>query len=239
MAAKGRSPIVVGGEEFASKAAIERRCREIVSGYGDGEMATPEHGLFLIDLILKRHDRPEDKILAGLEDEVAGVKIRHHSGHAVYGKSSTNVNHTFVVYANGREIDFSWKKCCNGFSLAAIATQAMRRAVGDQVAQYKRWRYAAGSGSVTCDATGAPLPWGDARVDHWPVTFAFLRDSFLSREGSLLESIETASDPVCGVAIADHDLRSRWQSYHDTQKTLRLVVVRENELSWRKEGAIR
>jgi hypothetical protein len=235
----GRIPIQVGGETFATKAAMERRCREIVSGYEDGQMASKEHAMFLLDLIMRRHERPEEKILPGLEDELTGIRVRHRSGHSVYGESATNVNHTFVCYANGREIDFSWKKCCGGFSQKALATQAMRRAIADQVAQYKRWRYAAGSGSVTCDATGAPLPWGDARVDHWPVTFAFLRDSFLSREGVLLESIKTASDPVCGVAMADHELRARWQTYHDTQKTLRLVVVRENELSWRKEGAIR
>jgi len=239
MKAKGRSPVEIGGESFASATALQRRCREIVAGYADGEMASRDHAMFLLDLILKRHERPDEKILPGLEDEVAGIRIRHHSGHAIYGKSATNVNHTFVAYAGGLEIDFSWKKCCTGFSRAALANQAMRRAIGDQVAQYKRWRYASGSGSVTCDADGSPLPWGEARVDHWPVTFAYLRDSFLAREGVELEAIETVSDPVCGVAMKDTGLRARWQAYHDAAKTLRLVSAKENGVSWRNQGAIR
>lgn len=235
----GRIPIEIGCESFASAAALERRCREIVSGYADGEMASHAHVMFLLDLILCRHERPDEKILPGLEDELVGIKIRHSSGHAIYGKSKTNVNHTFVCYANGHEIDFSWKKCCSGWSRKAQATSAMRRAISDQVAQYKRWRYANSGGSVTCDASGKPLPWGDAAVDHWPVTFAYLRDSFLARESLELESVKTESDPVCGVAMKDTGLRSRWQAFHDAAKTLRLVSVKENGVSWRNEGAIR
>lgn len=235
----GRSPIQIGGEIFSTKAALERRCREIVSGYAEGQMASRDHAMFLLDLILRRHERPDEKILPGLEDELIGIKIRHSSGHAIYGKSATNVNHTFVCYSSGHEIDFSWKKCCNGFSRKALATQAMRRAIADQVAQYKRWRYASGSGSVTSDHSGKPLPWGEARVDHWPATFAFLRNSFLESAGIDIRAVETKSDPVCGVAMSDESLRSRWQVYHDANKTLRLVSIRENEISWREEGAIR
>jgi len=235
----GRIPIEVGGEVFRSKAALERRCREIVSAYEDGVMASPKHTMFLLDLILCRHERPDEKILPGLEDELVGIKIRHSSGHAIYGRSPTNVNHTFICYAGGHEIDFSWKKCCLGWSRKAQATSAMRRAIADQVAQYKRWRYASGAGSVTSDHSGEPLAWGDARVDHWPVTFAFLRDSFLEAVGISIDAVETKPDPVCGVAMASDSLRMRWEAHHDAHKTLRLVSVRENEVSWREEGAIR
>jgi hypothetical protein len=235
----GRSPVVVGGQTFASKAALERRCREIVSGYEDGQMMSREHAMFLLDLILRRHDSPAEKIMPGLEGEISGIRVKHDSGYAFYGKSATNVNHTFVVYASGLEIDFSWKKCCAGFKPEAEATQAMRRAVADQVAQYKRLRYANGSGSVTSDVSGKPLAWGDARVDHWPKTFAYLRGCFLSAEGIALADVQTKSGPVCGVAMADEALMQRWQAYHDAAKTLRLVSARENEISWREEGAIR
>jgi len=234
-----KKPIEIGGESFASPAALERRCREIVSSYGEGCLASKSDAMFLLDLILKRHKEPHEKILPGLEDEVVGIRIRHNSGHAVYGKSRTNVNHTFVAYANGSEIDFSWKKCCTGFNQKALATQAMRRAVADQVAEYKRWRYASGSGSVTCDATGEPLPWGDSQVDHWPATFAYLRDSFLIWERISLDDIKCASDPVCGVAMADAALRSRWAAWHSAHKTLRLVSADVNRISWRQGGAIK
>lgn len=235
----GRSPVIVGAESFASRAALERHCRSIVVLYADGEMMQPAHAMFFLALILCRHERPDEKILAGLEGEIIGIRVRHGSGHAVYGKSTTNVNHTFVAYASGHEIDFSWKKCCSGFKPEAQATQAMRRAVGDQVAEYKRLRFAFGSGSVASDASGGPLSWGDARVDHWPRTFAFLRDSFLDSEGVRLSELPTRPDPVCGVAMADDEQRIRWASFHDVNKTLRLVSAKENETSWREEGAIR
>lgn len=231
--------VVVRGVRFPSKAALERHCRGIVEKHSSGEMMAADDAMFFLSLILERHERPHEKIIVGLEDEVVGVKVRHADGYAFYGDSKTNVNHTFVVYACGREIDFSWKKCCSGFKKEHIATTAMRRAVADQVATYKRLRFAAGSGSVTSDDSGEPLAWGDACVDHYPVTFAALRDRFLSLEGVPLGDVEVASDPRCGAAMADEWLRQRWAAYHDAHKTLRLVSAKENETSWRDEGAVR
>jgi hypothetical protein len=239
MTKAGRSPAIVRGQEFASKAALERHCREIISGYGGGELVKPAHAMFFLSLILERHDRPDDKILPGLEEQVIGIRVRHGDGYRFYGKSPTNVNHLFVAYENGMEIDFSWKKCCSGFKPEAVATSAMRRAVADQVCEYKRLRFLSAGGSVTSDSSGEPLDWGSSRVDHYPKTFAFLRDSFLAGEGISLATVATRSDERCGNAMADDALRERWASYHDKHKTLRLVSARENETSWREEGAIR
>jgi hypothetical protein len=235
----GRNPVIVAGETFASKAALERRCREMIGGYASGELVSSEHAMFLLSLIIERHDRPHEKILPGLEGEVIGIRVRHNDGYRFYGNSPTNVNHLFVAYENGMEIDFSWKKCCVGFKPEAIANSAMRRAIHGQVCEYKRLRFLSGSGSVTSDASGQPLTWGDSRVDHYPKTFAFLRDSFLEGAGVSLGDVQTRSDEQCGVAMQDEDLRDRWERYHDANKTLRLVSARENETSWREEGAIR
>lgn len=229
--------VSVRGVTFQSKAALERHCREIIQKYSGGDMMSPEDSMFFVSLILERHERPDEKIVPGLEDSLAGIVIRHADGYAFYGNSPTNVNHLFVAYSNGYEVDFSWKKCCLGFKAEAVATSAMRRAVVDQVRSYKKLRYV--RGPVTSDASGIPLAWDDSRVDHYPLTFAAMRDAFLSCEGVLLGEVKVKSDPVCGVAMADDGLRERWSSYHDAHKTLRLVSVRENETSWREEGAIR
>jgi hypothetical protein len=231
------SAVTVRGKEFASKAALERYCRTIIERYGDGEVMRDEDGMFFLSLILERHDCPQDKIIIGLEDEVIGVRVRHNSGYRLYGASETNVNHLFVAYAGGFERDFSWKKCCLGFRPEAVATGAMRRAVWEQVAAYKKLRFLAGS--VTSDSSGEPLDWSSARVDHYPKTFAWMRDTFLTKEGLSLADVATKSDPEVGVSMADDCLRERWAVYHDATKTLRLVSVRENETSWREEGAMR
>lgn len=230
---------VVMGIEFKSKAALERHCRSTIQRYEAGDMLNPGDAMFFLSLILERHVSPQEKILPGLEEQVIGVKVRHNDGYNMYGTSPTNVNHLFVVYESGHEIDFSWKKCCSGFKPEAVASSAMRRAVADQVVEYKRLRFLAAGGSITSDAGGDPIDWGSSRVDHYPKTFAFLRDSFLSQEGIALKDVETRSDERCGVAMADDALRSRWAAYHDAHKTLRLVSARENETSWKDEGAIR
>lgn len=231
--------IQVRGVTFGSKAALERHCRSIITKYGDGDMMSQDDAMFFLSLILERHERPQEKIVPGLESEIVGIVVRHDTAYEEFRGSSTNVNHLFVAYAGGAEVDFSWKKCCSGFNKEAVATSAMRRAVADQVASYKRLRFATGAGSVTSDASGLPLAWEEAVVDHYPLTFAAIRDSFLVIEGVSLAEIQTKSDPRCGVAMADGEQRERWASYHDARKTLRLVSVKENETSWREEGAIR
>jgi hypothetical protein len=235
----GKRTVSVRGIEFSSKTSLERHCRGIIKNYNAGDMMSPDDSMFFLSLILERHERPEEKIVTGLEEELVGIRLRHADGYSFYGEAPTNVNHLFVVYACGREVDFSWKKCCSGFKKEHVATSAMRRAVADQVWSYKRLRFATGYGSVTSDAGGSPLCWGDARVDHYPVTFAAIRDRFLGKEGITLYDIATASDPRCGVAMADSAIRDRWASFHDAHKTLRLVSAKENETSWREEGAIR
>ena len=229
--------VTVRGKEFASKAALERYCRTVIARYGDGDVMRDEDGMFFLSLILERHECPQDKILPGLEDEVIGIRVRHGSGYRLYGASETNVNHLFVAYADGQERDFSWKKCCHGFKPEAVAGSAMRRAVWEQIAAYKKMRFLAGS--VTSDASRQPLDWSSARVDHYPKTFAWLRDTFLAGESLTLGDVATKSDAAVGVVMADDELRRRWAVYHDANKTLRLVSVRENETSWREEGAIR
>lgn len=229
--------VTVQGRQFASKAALERHCRELIGRYGDGDLMRDEDGMFFISLILERHETPDEKILVGLEDEIVGIRVRHSSGYRLYGNCGTNVNHLFVAYASGDERDFSWKKCCQGFRPEAVATAAMRRAVFDQVAAYKKMRFLAGS--VTSDASGVALDWSSARVDHYPRTFAWLRDSFLAGESIRLADVAVVSDSKVGVAMADEWLRRRWALYHDANKTLRIVSVKENETSWREEGAIR
>jgi len=231
------SSVTVRGNVFASKAALERYCRTVIGRYREGEVMRDEDGIFFLSLILERHDCPEDKIIVGLEDEIIGIRVRHNSGYRLYGAAETNVNHLFVAYAGGFERDFSWKKCCHGFKPEAVATAAMRRAVWEQVAAYKRLRFLAGS--VTSDSSGEPLDWPSARVDHFPKTFAWLRDTFLAGESLALAGIATKSDPAVGVAMADDGLLERWAAYHDAHKTLRLVSARENEISWREKGAIR
>lgn len=235
-----RQPILVAGVEFKSAAALTRHARSIVERYADGEMMNEPDFRFMADLIIRRHDTPDEKFVPGRIDEVCGIRVRHESGMPRLGKSATNRNHCYVVYDNGDEIDFSWKKCCEGsFSPAKDADHAMRRAAESHVRAYKRMRFMPVGGNPVCDATGEPLTREGCQVDHWPVTWTAVRDRFLAAEGIRLEEVRTVSVPEGGCVMEDAGLMERFQKHHQATATLRLVTTEVNRRSWRDEEAIR
>lgn len=235
-----RQPITISGIEFSSAAALARHARSLVESYGDGEMMNEPDFMFMADLIIRRHDNPDDKFVPGRIDEVVGIRVRHESGMPRLGRSNTNRNHCYVVYDNGDEIDFSWRKCCEGtFSPARDADHALRRAAEPHVRSYKRMRFMPVGGNPTCDATGVPLTPSECQVDHWPVTWVAIRDRFLTAEGIRLEDIRTVSVKEGGCVLEDSGLMERFQRHHQATATLRLVVTAVNQRSWRDKEAIR
>lgn len=224
----GKRSVVVGGIEFASKAALERHCRGIISKCCDGELM-PESE-FMLNLIRERHCTPWEKIIPGLEDQIVGVRVRHESARALidHGKQ----NHTFVAYATGHEIDFSWPQCCKGFSVRSWSNAAMRKAIEPDVVAYKKMRFL--SGSVTSDASGVPLTWDECAVDHYPVTYWELRDRFLSHKGIALDEVETVNAPRGGSLLGDEEFSKEWVLFHKANAKLRLVTPEENKRSWKE-----
>ena len=238
---KAREKVVIGSAEFSSRTALERHARSVVEKYASGELMSDEDRDFMLNLIQARHKKPETKILQGLEDQIVGVKVRHGDGLPHYGTAVTNRNHCFVAYADGGEIDFSWKRCCTGdFSHDDDVNRAMRRAVAPQVHDYKILRFGPHrGGSVTCDATGVAVAWNECQIDHYPLTFVAVRDRFLAAEQTTIAAIQVKPDGRGGCVMADDGLLLRWQLFHQAEATLRLVSTEENRRSWRTEGATR
>ena len=235
-----RQAVVIFGMEFKSAAALARHTRSIVERYGDGAMMVEQDFRFLADLIIRRHNAPDEKLIPGRIDEIVGIRVRHESGMPKMGRTPTNRNHCYVVYDNGDEIDFSWKKCCEGsFSKSRDADHALRRAAEPHVRSYKRIRFMPVGGNPTCDATGVALSREACQVDHWPVTWTAVRDRFLAAECLRLEDIETVSSPEGGCTLADPALLDRFQRHHQATATLRLVTTEVNRRSWRDKEAIR
>lgn len=234
------SPITIRGIDFKSKAALTRHTRCIVEGYQDGEMVSEDHFWFIAELVIRRHDSPHEKFVPGRWDEVTGIRVRHQSGMPHMGNSPSNRNHCYVVYADGSEIDFSWRKCCEGsFSAAKDADHALRRAADPLVRAYKRRRFSPVGGNPSCDATGVPLTHAGSQVDHYPLTWVAIRNRFLGEQGLLLEDVETQPVPEGGCVLKDKELLERFQKYHEAVATLRLVTTEVNRGSWRDKDAIR
>jgi hypothetical protein len=238
---KKSEPFSVCGVWFKNPTRCVEYTRAIVASYTDGAMMSAEHAAFIFDLIVRRHDEPDDKLVPGRIDEIVGIRVRHQSGCPQFGRSKTNVNHCMVVYSDGQEIDFSWKKCCEAsFSAARDADHALRRAAEPHVREYKRRRFSAVGGMPACDATGVPLAFQSCQVDHYPLTWVAVRDRFLASNGITLESIETVQVvPDGGCVLKDDELLRRFQQHHEAVATLRLVHTTVNQRSWRDSGAIR
>lgn len=204
-------------------------------------MMSAEHAGFMFDLIARRHDTPDEKLIPGRIDEIVGIRVRHQSGCPQFGSAKSNVNHCRVVYSGGEEIDFSWKSCCQGsFSQARDADHAFRRAAEPHVREYKRRRFAAVGGMPTCDKTGVALTYQSCQVDHYPLTWVALRDRFLAGEGIEISGVEVVPViPEGGCTLADLALMRRFQRHHESKATLRLVTTEVNRTSWRDKEAIR
>ncbi len=218
---------VVGGRKFKSQKKLYEHSRSIIEACGDGEVLSPEDSEFFLMLIRERHRDPDTKILPGCESEITGVRVRHKSAGKFVLGGCRNV--LFVVYASGQEINFSWAKCCKGFNRLAEVNSAMRLAVRPQVKGYKKLRYL--RGPVLCDETGVPLEWGDAVIDHHPVTYAQLRDGWLDCERLNITAIETERHPRSGCVMSNPKQLASWQQYHYAVSTLRLVTVEVNKRS--------
>lgn len=241
MIKRKRHKFSVCGVAFGSAKAAVDHTRAIVASYEDGQMMSADHRAFMFDLIARRHNEPDEKLVPGRIDQIVGIRVRHQSGCPQFGRSKTNVNHCVVVYADGQEIDFSWKSCCEGtFSDARDADHAFRRSVEQQVRAYKKRRFFAVGGLPACDATGVPLTFEGCQVDHHPLTWKALLSRFLEQEGVALDDIKTIPVvPEGGCVLADADLADRFAAFHEANATLRLVTSAVNRRSWRDAAAIR
>lgn len=241
MLVKKKKSVAVCGVEFKSAAALARHTRSVIESYQDGQMMSSEHAAFVFDLIARRHDKPDEKLIPERIGELVGIRVRHQSGCPQFGKSRTNRNHCLVVYADGTEIDFSWVGCCTGsFSPERDANHALRRAAEPHVREFKKRRFMAVGGNPTCDETGDALTWESCQVDHYPLTWAAMVDEFLAVEGIAIGDIPVVSVvPEGGCRLADQEFAERFERFHQARATLRLVSTAVNQRSWRDDGAIR
>jgi hypothetical protein len=220
---------LVGGFQFDSKTQLTIFARSIVESYDDGELMSDDDRDWFITLIRERHDSPGEKLLDG--KDVVGIRVCHESAadRLHWGKNSGG-NHTVVVYSD-REIDFSWLKCCRGFSAEEAATGAMRKAVAFQIMRYKHGVFGAVR-SVTCPVSGEPLSFDTCQVDHWPRLFCDIRDDFLDAEGVRLGDVAVQGDPKGGSLMAFKEQEDRWAKYHNANASYRLVSPAVNRSTW-------
>lgn len=209
-------PLVVGGEKFASKAALRKRAQDIL--HGPLRVLVGQEHEFVLDL-LRRHRRAERKIGGG----VSCIRVVQ--------APKWKQNHAFIVErVDGSTTDFSYLECISPSSSKKKFHAACRALVVHDVLEAKRLAFATGT-STPCPVTGERLTWDDCHVDHAePMTFErlvadFVRDNSVDVDQAVDHDDE---DHAYEQQLTDPILALRFILFHRKFAVLRVVSRRAN-----------
>ena len=157
------------------------------------------------------------------------------------------------VVLDSREVvdDFSWVKAARnavrmfkgcspsdaGFNhwpaanvVRTDAISALRRAVEDQIIKYRAKHRRAHNGKYVDEVDGKVLAPENSHVDHYPVSFARLVDTWLAEQKYSFEDVVTEATvgDFGGVVMSDEAQRKNWQDYHREHAQLRIVSEQRN-----------
>jgi len=139
----------------------------------------------------------------------------------------------YVVLENGSAVDFSYRKCIEAaFDPAARARihrlnviQAFRRAVGDQIVEFKESRR---FGRYVMLDDGTLAGYDEVHVHHEP-PFEKLLEEFLKSKGLTLDQvpIKEAEDGI-SYDLSDEKLKEEWREFHRKRAKLKLVKIQDH-----------
>jgi hypothetical protein len=129
------------------------RCHEIVARTEDNQRVTGEDDVGFLHWLLGRHPRASQKIGVGVVSFTVQPMERGTRG--------------FVLHRHdGSSTDFSYYSCITPPNGVSLARKAMRRAVDQQISEFRK--ASAARGPFVCEVTGEALRWDDVHVDHAP-----------------------------------------------------------------------
>jgi Protein of unknown function (DUF3223) len=182
------------------------RCHEIVARTEDGQRVTGEDDVGFLHCLLDRHPRASQKIGVGVASFTVQPMERGTRG--------------FVLHRyDGSSTDFSYYSCITPPNDVALARKAMRRAVDQQISEFRK--ASAARGPLVCEVTGEALTWDDVHVDHAPPIFVVLADEWAVLVGGY-QTIQLlpAEDKQIGRLLADPE---PWADFHRARAHLRIV----------------
>lgn len=131
-----------------------------------------------------------------------------------------------IVRNDGVDTDISFKKCITHPSPKAYYMEAARRAVADQIADFKNFVLA--KGAFTCPVSGETVDRSNCHVDHEePLTFEKLALDFLRMKGVPIESVRLTARGY-GRGFTDSAWEQEWAEYHRRHARLQAVSRRAN-----------
>jgi hypothetical protein len=199
---------MLGDTRRGWKTKAQARCRAIVAATADGHAVTGAEDVEFLLWLLDRHPSAADKIGQG----VTGFTVQ----------TVEMGTRAFILHrVDGTSTDFSYYKCITAPDNIALVRKAMRRAVADQVIEFKQ--VSANVAPLVCAITGEPLSWESAHVDHASPVFIALADEWSSRLGGYSSiDLSSAVDGQIGRTLTIADAES-WSVFHRANAHLRIV----------------
>lgn len=223
-----RNTYHLAGLTFTSKAAIKKHIQQIVSRHEVGQPLEGNDFEFIYEL-LQWHPSASQKM---------GCGVQHFE---IQITKPWNTKSLLLVRVDGTSTDFSYNVCLN----PTLATQhvnfryAARRAVWDQILEYKTW-YFAGKEYAVCQLTGDRIDWDNSHVDHHPVAFEDLLDHYITGLGIDISQVSFSDvDNQAYTEFLDSELRNHWSEWHRRNAGLRVIKASENlRLGRHKEAMV-
>lgn len=104
---------------------------------------------------------------------------------------------------------------------------ALRAAILPHFVQFKELHCKDSQMELVSHISGIALPWEKAVVQHFPVTFRVLLDSFLNENQIELENIKLEYCEEHGYKIKDAELKDKWRLYHRSHGQYRIISTDE------------
>jgi glutaredoxin-related protein len=200
----------IGKKGFKTKKGCEKYTREIIYKLGLGEIdENHEYFTFFLDL-LNNHNDFEEKNGVGVFCFII------QSNQLVRSRYEMSIKRK-----DGSSVVFSWVSCCE-FKTKPIShylSQAMRRAIADDVISYKR------SEIIKCNNCGSESEnYENYHVDHDDISFKTLMDNFL-KTTKLTPPITFDKCKGNLTCFKSDDLifKTEWVNYHTIHRQYQLL----------------
>ncbi len=197
-----------------SKAEKKRRVSAMLASYAVGATVTGDDDTYLRELIRSHPDYPQ-KFHDGVARFFVGI------AHPYKGRC-------FSFEANNGIVDnFGTTWCINGEPpLRGRLLMACRDAIRGDMHAHKR-EYFSGRLTAPCEASGQPLAWNDAHVDH-VAPFVVLAGDWLDGQSLTLADLAPDTPGSVGDRFVDRGVAERFRRHHLGVASLRVISAHIN-----------
>lgn len=212
-----RTPsITVSRLSFNTKKALLDYTRTILTRYEAGDCLNSEDFDF-IRALLDRHPESASKVGCGL----AAVQVYIPS---LWANSRTRHKGFLAVREDGSTVDFGFHQCISPRNPKSQFNEGCRGAVATQILDFRNKVFRANGGRVLCPCEDRLIEVKDCHIDHHPVLFIEIVDSFVAQHNIdvasvAYEEVEFASKPK----FKDHNLERDWKDFHKKHAILRVI----------------